>query len=120
MTPIAVTIAGALGALTRYWVGVAVGVHGFPWATLLINVTGSFLLGLILGGPGGGRWSLTVTTAVAVGFLGAFTTFSTFSFETLAMLRSGRVAAALAYASASVVVGLAAAAGGYILGRAAP
>lgn len=73
--------AGALGALARYWIGTAIGVRSFPWATLAINVLGSFLLGFVLGGPGAGRWSPTTTTAVSVGFLGAFTTFSTLAFD---------------------------------------
>ena len=108
---------GALGAVTRYWVGAAIGVRAFPWATLAINVVGSFLLGFVLGGPGVTRWSATVTTAVAVGFLGAFTTFSTFSFETVALLRSGRDAAALAYVAASILLGVLAAWIGYRTGQ---
>ena len=114
MVYVAVAVAGALGALARYWVGVAVGTLAFPWTTLGINITGSFLLGLVLGlAPG--RWDTTTTTAATVGFLGAFTTFSTFAFETLTLLREGRTAAAAAYAVASVVVGVLAAAGGYAM-----
>lgn len=117
MTTLAVAVAGALGAATRYWIGVAIGGRDFPWATLAINVVGSLLLGLVLGGPGMTRWSATTTTAVAVGFLGAFTTFSTFSTETVALLRSGRGAAALAYVAASVLLGVLAAWIGYRTGQ---
>ena len=119
MTTLAVAVGGALGALARYGVGIALAGGTFPWATLAINVTGSFLLGAALGGPGDGRWDATLTTAVTVGFLGAFTTFSTFAHETVVMLRDGRVHAALGYVAASIVVGLAAAAAGYVLARAA-
>ncbi|CAN5607260.1 fluoride efflux transporter CrcB [soil metagenome] len=113
-----IAVAGAAGALARYGIGVAVGVRSFPWATLGINVAGSFLLGVVLAGPGASRWSTNVTTAVGVGFLGAFTTFSTFAYETQTMLRDDRFARAAAYVSASVVLGLAAAALGYVTGRA--
>jgi CrcB protein len=109
--------AGALGALARYWIGTSIGVRSFPWATLAINVVGSFLLGLVLGGPGVARWSPTATTAVAVGFLGAFTTFSTFAFEATSLVREERAGAALAYVAASLVLGLAASAAGFLIAR---
>ena len=78
---------------------------------------GSFLLGVVLAGPGAGRWSTTATTAVAVGFLGAFTTFSTFAFEATALVRDERAATAFAYVAASLILGLAASALGFVLGR---
>ena len=112
-----VAVAGALGALTRYWIGTAIGVRAFPWATLGINVLGSFLLGLVLGGPGMNRWSATATTAVAVGFLGAFTTFSTFAFEATAMIREDRPGPAFAYVTSSLVLGLGASAVGFVVAR---
>lgn len=105
--------------MSRYGIGLAVGVRSFPWATLGVNVVGSFLLGLVLAGPGSGRWSTTTTTVVAVGFLGAFTTFSTFSYETTTMLRAGRTTTAAAYVAASVVTTLVASGCGYALGRVA-
>jgi CrcB protein len=114
-----VGLAGALGALSRYAIGVGIGVRSFPFATLLINVVGSAVLGWVLAGPGADRWSTTATTAVAVGFLGAFTTFSTFAYETTTMLRTDQPARALLYVALSVGLGLVAAAAGYALGRAA-
>jgi CrcB protein len=117
VTALAVAAAGAVGALLRWRIGVAVGVRTFPWATLGINVVGSFALAAVLAGPATRGWSPTTTTAVAVGLLGAFTTFSTFGYETLTMLRDERVGAALAYVLASVVLGVAAAAAGYVVGR---
>lgn len=111
-----VGLAGAAGALSRYSIGLAIGVRAFPWATLLINVVGSALLGYVVSGPGS-RWTTTTTTAVAVGFLGAFTTFSTFAYESLTMLRTDRAQAAFAYVVASIVLGILAAYLGYEVGR---
>jgi CrcB protein len=113
-----VGIAGALGALSRYGIGMAIGVRTFPWATLAINVVGSAVLGYVLAGPGADRWSPTVTTAVAVGFLGAFTTFSTFAYEATTMVRTDHAGRAIAYVALSLGLGLLAAAAGYSVGRA--
>ena len=115
---LAVVAAGAAGALLRYWIGAAVGVRTFPWATLLVNLAGSFALGFVLGGPST-RWSTTTTAAATVGFLGAFTTFSTFAYEATALVRAGRPAVAAGYVTASVLLGLAASAAGFLVGRSA-
>ena len=115
-----VGIAGAAGAMSRYGIGQAIGVRSFPWATLLINVIGSAVLGYVLSGPGVSRWATTTTIAVEVGFLGGFTTFSSFSYETLTMLRTDRAVLGLLYVVASVIFGVAAAFGGYVLGRETP
>lgn len=113
---LAVAVAGSVGALCRYGLGVAVGVQSFPWTTLGINVLGSFLLGVVL--VAGPSWlSGSAVTALAVGFLGAFTTFSTFSFETQMLLRTGRGSAAVGYVVLSVVLGVVAAAVGYALAQ---
>ena len=117
MRLVLIALAGAAGALTRYGVGNAVGVRTFPWATLAINVVGSFLLGLLLQAAPG-RLDDDVRVALGVGFLGAFTTFSTFSYETVTMLRDGRAGAAALYVATSVVVGVAAAALGFRVGAA--
>lgn len=113
-----IALAGAVGAVARYRIGVLIGVRAFPWATLTVNVVGSFLLALLLAGPGAGRWSQVTTTSIAVGLLGAFTTFSTFGHETFTLLRTGRETTALAYVAVSLVGGLAATALGYVAGRA--
>ena len=117
MTWIAVAIAGALGASSRYAIGLAVGVRSFPWTTLSINMAGSFLLAFLLAGPFVERPSSTIAIASTLGFLGAFTTFSTFSYETVALVRDDRLPAAAAYVAASMLLGLVAAALGYWLGR---
>jgi CrcB protein len=113
-----VAVAGAAGALTRYGIGMWVGAQEFPWATITINVTGSYILGLLLTLGTQRHWSPDLTVPLAVGFLGAYTTFSTFSFETQTMLRAGRLGAALVYVLSSLVLGVSAAAAGYATARA--
>lgn len=112
-----VAIGGALGAMARYGIGRAVGPRSFPWATLAINVTGSFALTLLLAVALDREWPEATTLAVGTGFLGAYTTFSTFSSESLTLLRAERVGAALAYVAASVGAGLLAAWVGYLTAR---
>ncbi len=115
MTVLAVALAGALGALCRYAIALMVGPLAFPWATLGINVAGSFLLGLLYAVapiPDG-----MLKVAVGTGFLGAFTTFSTFSVETVALVRDGRPVLAAAYVLLSVVMGVVAAYVGLLLGQ---
>lgn len=108
-----VAVAGAVGALVRYGIGLAVGFRSFPWATLGINLTGSLLLGFVLALGIERRWSDTAVVPVTVGFLGAYTTYSTFSYETFTLVRTDRTATALLYVVASVVGGVLAAAVGY-------
>jgi CrcB protein len=112
-------LAGAVGALSRYGVGVAVGTRSFPWSTLAINLVGSYLLGLVLTAGLERDWAETTTAPLAIGFLGAFTTFSTFSYEAYAMVRDDRAGTAAIYAIVSVAVGVAAAALGYLTVRTA-
>ena len=114
---VAVAVAGALGALARYSIALAVGPRSFPWATFGINVTGSFALGLVLTVAVAHGWSAETVAAVAVGFLGAYTTFSTFTFETFDLARGGRALTAAAYVAASVAVGVLAAQAGYLVGH---
>lgn len=118
MSTVLVALAGAVGAAFRYRIGLAVGVRSFPWATLGVNISGSFLLALVLAGPTAERWSTPTTTAIAVGFIGAYTTFSTFGYETITLIRADRAAEAIGYVAMSLVGGLAATALGYIAGRA--
>ena len=107
-TFVAVAVGGALGAVSRYSFGlVALALIGnrFPWATLGVNVVGSFLIGLaaVLIGDrivDGELWR----PLIIVGFLGAFTTFSAFSLDTLLLLQQGNYNIALAYATGSVAL----------------
>lgn len=110
-----VAVAGAAGAASRYVIGVRFGVPGFPWATLAVNVAGCVLLGLVLGAVGE-RAPGPLVVAATVGYLGAFTTFSTFAYETITLVRLDRAPAALGYVALSVGLGLAAATVGYLAG----
>jgi fluoride exporter len=97
---VAVGIGGTLGCLGRYWIAelfAALGITAFPWATLFVNVTGSFLIGLIatLTGPDG---RLLVAPELRqfwmVGVCGGYTTFSAFSLQTLTLAQGGEWAKA--------------------------
>lgn len=112
-----VGVAGAVGAIARYAVGLNVDQSRFPWATLGINLSGSFALGVFLT-LALGRLPIAVMTPVAVGLIGGFTTFSTFAWDGFTIGDSGRMATAALYVSVSVLGGLGAAALGYTLGRA--
>lgn len=114
MTVVLVAIAGALGVLSRY--GLSTTVHGdaLPWMTVAINVAGSFALGLIVVLPFS---SEEYRTALGVGFLGGFTTFSTFSVQVVLDADAGEPGRAVLYMVASVVLGVAAATAGYALGH---
>lgn len=118
MRVLLVGVAGAAGAMLRYGIGLAVGPRRFPYATLTINVTGSFVLALVFALATARRWSPDVTVPITVGFLGAYTTFSTFTYEELTLLRTDRLPAALGYGAASVLLGVLAAAAGLGVGHA--
>lgn len=115
MTVLLIAVAGGLGAATRLVIDGLVRHRvssTFPWATIGINVTGSFLLGLLVGLGAGESWHDVVGT----GFLGGYTTFSTASFETAGLLLERRPLAAAANGLGVLVACVAAAAGGYALG----
>jgi len=117
-----VGVAGFFGAMARYQLDGLIGRHtdsAFPWGTLVINLSGCFVLGL-LSTLLVGRFvtDATVRTALTVGFLGAYTTFSTFSLQAVRLTEDGAVGLACLYVAASVVVGLAAAWAGMSAGRA--
>jgi CrcB protein len=104
-----VTVGGATGALARYWLSgwVASAFSGFfPLGTLVVNVLGSFLLGFGMQAMEAVPVSAEVRTMLTIGFLGAFTTFSTFSYETVALLRDGDWTRATLYTGLSFVLGL--------------
>ena len=105
-----VALAGALGALARF------GVHGlvqsraasrFPYGTVVVNLTGSFALGLLVGLVTYQGLDADVRTVVGTGFIGAYTTFSSFSYDTVGLFENGGSRAALVNALGSVVAGLA-------------
>jgi CrcB protein len=114
-----VALAGALAALARYSVTVATGVRGFPYATLAVNVSGACLFGVVVALTVTGRIPSDLGTAATVGFLGAYTTFAGFAWETYSLVRANRVSTAALYVGLSVALGVAAAGGGYVVARAA-
>lgn len=122
LTPhLAISAGAILGANARYLVGLwtAPWSTGFPWGTLAINLSGSLLLGFYLALVTE-RFTGRATTRlfVATGFCGAYTTFSTFSYETVALAQRGAVGLAAAYVVASVVGGLLAVAAGTLAAHA--
>ena len=116
VTALWVGMGGLAGVLARYALSTPFHGTALPWVTVAINVVGSFLLGILVTAHG---LSGELRTALGIGFLGGFTTFSTFSVQAVLDVEAGEPARALAYVAASVVLGIAAAAAGYALGRAA-
>jgi fluoride exporter len=119
---LAVGLGSALGGLARWLVSEALQAPpgmGFPWGTLWVNVSGSFLIGLYaaLSAPGG-RWprGLEQRLFFMTGFCGGYTTFSIFSLETILLLQAGRIGLAAAYTGISVILWLGAVWAGYTLG----
>jgi CrcB protein len=118
VTVVAVALAGALGAPARFLVERAISVRSgrrFPWGTLFVNVTGSLALGFVTGLALYHGLSSTPKTVVGTGFLGAYTTFSTYAYETVDVAARSSRRLATAYAVLSVVAGVAAATLGLVL-----
>jgi fluoride exporter len=117
MNTVLVMIGGAIGAAARYqlggWVGRAFG-SGFPWGTLLVNLLGGLLIGVLYARTENEPARLLL----GVGVLGGFTTFSAFGLDTVQLFERGAVAAALTYVLASVIGALLATFAGLSLGRA--
>ena len=115
MTTLFVAVGGMLGVLARFEIGRLTAHHGsLLWSTVAINLAGSFVLGLLTAGDWFRR---DVREGLGVGFLGGFTTFSTFSVQAVLEVEAGEGATAVVYVLVSVVGGLAAATAGYALGR---
>ena len=122
MTVVLVGLGGFAGAISRYLVDGFVSDRtggGFPWGTLVINASGTFVLGLL--------FAMTTERAIfpaeiraplMIGYLGAYTTFSTYLLESWRLIEDGAWAMALANLGGSIAVGLVAVAAGMIIGRA--
>lgn len=117
-----VGVAGFFGAVSRYWLDgwvTRLSGGGFPWGTFVVNISGCFAIGLLttvlterlLPHP-------TVRVAVTVGFVGAYTTFSTFAYESLRQIQDGAFGLAVANVVGSLVIGVTAAWLGVVAGRA--
>ena len=104
-----IAVGGAIGALARYGLGGWVHTWGgtrMPWGTFVVNVIGSLLIGLALRFLEGVPSTPEVRALVSIGLLGAFTTFSTYTYETVALMRTGEWARAGVYSLGSLVIGI--------------
>ena len=121
-TALGIAVAGSLGALARYGLEGVVSRHApgaFPWGTFVVNVTGSFALGLVFTllteRVVSDAW---IRPALTIGFLGAYTTFSTLSLESYRLLEDGARLLALANGLGSLFAGIVAVYAGVVAGRA--
>jgi len=121
VTVLLVALGAAVGAPARYLADRAVQSRHdslFPWGTFVVNVVGSFVLGLVVAAAAAGRLSPNVVAAVGTGFCGALTTYSTFGYETLRLAEERAHLEAALNVVASIAAGVAAAALGWAAGSA--
>jgi CrcB protein len=121
VTALWVGIGGFLGANARYflggWIASRLGA-AFPYGTFVINITGSFILGFFLAFAQERIWvNPSARLLFAVGFVGAYTTFSTFEYESVRLLQDGELLLGLSYIIGSVIAGAIAAVAGIVLGN---
>ena len=117
----AIAMGAAAGGVSRYYLASAIQQRmgaSFPWGTLVINITGSLLLGFLI------RYSLAtpaispeVRAMLTVGFCGGYTTFSSYSYETMVLIEDGEIGRAAMYSLGSVVLALVATFAGFMLAR---
>jgi CrcB protein len=117
---IGIAVAGALGALARYGLDELIGrrAGAFPWGIFVVNITGAFLIGVMVDALEPRFEDSWVRLAVVTGFLGAYTTFSTFSLDTYRLLEEGHGGQAAFNALGTMAAGLVAVWLGLKLGRA--
>jgi len=121
VTLLLVGAGGFTGAITRYlvdgWVSTASGAS-FPWGTLVVNVTGSFMLGLLFAASvERGVLPAAIRAPVLIGFIGAYTTFSTLTLETWRLVEEGSYVAAVGNLGGSMLLGIVAVVAGLAIGR---
>ncbi len=113
-----IAVGGALGSVVRALGNWAIPAGRLPWATILINITGSLLIGWLMAKPGvAGNWGARTYSFAVVGICGGFTTFSSFSWQTFEQMQTGRWLAAAAHILLSVGLCLLATWAGWRLGR---
>jgi fluoride exporter len=119
-----VGLGGCLGSILRFWLGSYIGSRmgtRFPYGTFVINITGSFLIGLVFAlFATKTHWSPYWQYLLPIGFIGGYTTFSSFEFEALRMVQDGQIGVGILYVVLSVIVGFAAVWGGMMAGRMIP
>jgi CrcB protein len=115
-----IALGGAIGSVSRYALGRAVqGMvhHNFPLGTLVVNVSGCLLIGVLAKFFMGSQTDLPLRATLMIGFCGGFTTFSSFTLESLALVQGGEWARAALYVALSMVVCLVATAAGFAIGK---
>lgn len=119
---LAVAVGGAIGSVARYLTGVLLApmTAAFPWATLLVNVLGAFLIGVFARVFAGADQDIVWRLALTTGLCGGFTTFSTMSAETVSLVQQGRAGRAALYVVLSLALGLGATALGLMVARPRP
>jgi fluoride exporter len=119
-----VGVGGGLGSILRFWLGSYIGGRlgsRFPYGTFVINVTGSFLIGMVLTILAEKtQWSPNWRYLIPIGFIGGYTTFSTFEYETLRLVQDGQMVTAMFNVVGSVMVGFAGVWAGAVAGRSIP
>jgi CrcB protein len=119
---ILIAVAGSMGTLLRFWLAGFVGRHWgekFPWGTMSVNLAGCFLAGAVFYlSEEKFLVSANVRTAILIGLLGAFTTFSTYGLQTFALLRDGQLGRAALNIAASNILGLLMVWAGYAVSKA--
>lgn len=120
MMPIVLSFAGSFGAVSRFVLDGHIRLkydHSFPWATLVINATGSLLLGVLSGVLLKHKGFTDTETIIGIGFCGGYTTFSTASFETVRLLERRKYISATGQAVGGLLLTVAAASIGIALGQ---
>ena len=117
MNALFVFLGGGTGSVLRYLVGLWIGSAAFPWVTFAVNAIGSLAIGLFGGWAARFGWSDEMRLLLTTGLCGGFTTFSTFSKESLALIEGGRYSLFVLYVAGSVALGIIAAALGFWISK---
>jgi CrcB protein len=104
-----VGLGGAIGAMSRHGANIAIGSHAFPLATFLVNIAGSVAMGLLIGylARTTPQYQHEIRLFLAIGVFGGFTTFSSFSLDTITLIERGDYVLALIYIAGSVLLAIA-------------